>query len=170
MNPIIESNINKYAPYYTICKTDSVAVFMTDNGLVYEAGFVEDYTFFDENAYQFYLKELTGTSGPRDIKIMSTVAAIIEEFLIQNDSVVVYICDDSDGRQAIRNRMFISWFNTTERHDDYTLLMGHGTIGDCTYFAAAIVAKKNPDYQEIINAFAFFKMEVRAKFPDAEIE
>ena len=49
-------------------------------------------------------------------------------------------------------------------------LMGHGTISDCTYFAAAIVAKKNPDYQEIINAFAFFKMVVRAKFPDAEIE
>lgn len=170
MNPIIESNINRHAPYYTICKADSVAVFMTDNGLVYEAGFVEDYTFFEENAYQFYLKELTGSSGPRDNKIMSTVGAIIEEFLAQNDSVVVYICDDSDGRQAIRNRIFISWYNTTKKHENYTLLTGQGKISGYTYFAAAIVAKNNPDYHEIVHAFAFFKMEARAKFPDAEIE
>jgi len=39
-----------------------------------------------------------------------------------------------------------------------------------SYFAAVIVAKKNPDYEEIINAFNFFKIELRAKFPDAEIE
>lgn len=170
MNPIIESNINKRAPYTTICKTDSVALFMTDHGLVYEAGFVEDFTFFDENAYQFYLKEITGTVGPRDSKVMLTVGAIIEEFLSQNDSVVVYICDDSDGKQAIRNRLFIGWYNTTENHNNYTLLTGGGTINGCTYFAAAIVAKKNPDYEDIINAFAFFKMEIRAKFPNADIE
>jgi len=107
MNPIVEANINAKAPYHTICTSGNVAVFMTDSGLFYEAGFVDDATFFEENAYQFYLKELTGTSSSPDRKIMETVGAIIEEFFFENESVVVYICDDSDGRQAIRNRIFI---------------------------------------------------------------
>lgn len=170
MRPADSANINRVAPYRVVAIDASAYRFFTDNGLVYEVGFVDDYTFFDDNAYQFYLKELTGTSAPRDPKIMKTVGAVIEEFLSQNDSVVIYICDNSDGRQATRNRVFISWFNYYANKDAYTLLTGTGTILDNTYYTAAIVAKQNPDHDEIINAFAFFKMQVRAKFPDAEVE
>jgi len=170
MNAISTSKINKKSPYRTIRIDDAVVRFMTDNGLVYETGFVDDSTFFEENSYQFYLKELTGTTASRDMKIMETVGVIIEEFLLQNESVVVYICDTSDGKQAVRNRIFINWFKTFAQHSNYTLLTGKGTLEDCTYYAAAIVAKNNPDYQDIINAFAFFKLVIRAKFPDAEIE
>lgn len=170
MNPIQQNTINANAPYRVVCTTGNVAVFMTDNGLCYEAGFVEDYTFFEENSFQFYLKELTGSSAPRDPKIMDTVGAIVEDFLNQNESVVVYMCDTSDGKQAVRNRIFVHWFDMYSRKDEYTLLTGSGTVSGYKYFAAAIVAKKNPDYQDIINAFAFFKMQARAKFPDAEIE
>lgn len=170
MKPALSANINKVAPYKVVLVDINSYRFITDWGLVYEAGFVDDSTFMDENAYQFYLKELTGSSGPKDIKVMKTIGAIIEEFFFQNDSVVVYICDDSDGKQAVRNRIFINWFESFEHKDDYTLLTGQGKILNDSYYAAILLAKKNPDYEEIINAFSFFKMELRAKFPDADIE
>lgn len=48
--------INQISPYKVEAASDGNSlIFHTQYGLTYEVGFVEDYTFFDENAYQFLL-------------------------------------------------------------------------------------------------------------------
>lgn len=143
--------------------------FMTDNALVYEAGFAEDYTFLEEGCYQFYLREITGSSAPHDQKIMQTVGAIIEEFFDKNQSVVLYICDNSDGRQAVRDRIFTGWFDIYKNKDNYTLLHGEAEFDGIGYFTSVIIRNDNPDLQDVINAFNEFKQFILGKYPDVTI-
>ena len=163
-------DVNLVSPYRVIPTGVGVVRFITDQALVYEAGFTEDYTFLEENTYQFYLKEITGNSSSRDPKIMLTVGAIIEEFFNKNQSVALYICDTSDGRQAVRDRIFRGWFESSDKKDQYTLLHGEATFDGIGYFASIIVRNDNPDLQEVIDAFNSFKDMARAKYPDGIID
>ena len=52
--------INTFSPYKVFLKDNGSLCFKTQSGSVYEVGFVEDYTFMDENAYQFFIMELEG--------------------------------------------------------------------------------------------------------------
>lgn len=53
--------INLFSPYKVrISDNGSAVTFETRQGLVYEAGFVEDSTFFTEHAYQFFIVERNG--------------------------------------------------------------------------------------------------------------
>lgn len=88
--------------------------FITDHALVYEAGFIEDYSLVEEDGYQFYLKEITGKSADADPKIMQTIWAVFEEFFAQNESVVLYICDITDGHQAARARIFANFMEISK--------------------------------------------------------
>lgn len=79
MQALSSIRINLTAPYRVVSTEEGVVRFMTDNALVYEAGFIEDYSLLEENGYQFYLKEISGKTASRDVKIMETVWAIFEE-------------------------------------------------------------------------------------------
>lgn len=88
-------------------------------GLVYEVGFVEDYTFFDKNTYQFFIVEKNGSRFLKDPLVKETVWAIIEVFFRENSNVLLYVCDTSDGRQASRDRLFDIWFYEYEKQEEY---------------------------------------------------
>lgn len=158
--------INKTAPYQVVSSGNGVVRFITDNALVYEAGFTDDYTFLEENAYQFYLKEITGNSSSHDVKIMQTVGAIIEEFFAKNQSVVLYFCDTVDGKQAVRDRLFSSWYELSENRMKYTFLHGGAEFDGVSYFASVLIKNDNPDLDEVIQAFNSFKLLIKGKYPD----
>ncbi|MDO4181904.1 MAG: DUF6169 family protein, partial [Bacteroidales bacterium] len=82
--------------------------------MIYEVGFVEDYTFMDSGAYQFYILEMTGSRFKEDPFVKQTICTIIEVFFEENDLVLLYICDMSDGKQSIRNRLFSKWYHEYE--------------------------------------------------------
>jgi hypothetical protein len=46
-----------------------------------------------------------------DPLIEPTIARIFQDFFARRGVVVVYICDSSDNRQAVRHRMFNRWFH-----------------------------------------------------------
>lgn len=162
--------INKTSPYHVIDIGEGAVRFITDKALVYEAGFAEDYTFLEDGCYQFYLKEISGSSASRDIKIMQTVGAIIEEFFNKNQSVVLYICDNSDGRQAVRDRIFTAWFDIYENKDKFTFLHGEAEFDGVGYFTSIIIRNDNPDLQDVIDAFNDFKQFILGKYPDVIIQ
>ena len=164
------NNINQTAPYKVISVGVGAVQFITDNSLIYEAGFSDDYSFMEENAYQFFLKEITGNSGPTDAKIMLTVGAIIEEFFTKNQSVMLYICDTSDGRQAARDRKFLTWFDIAENKKKYTLLHCTARFDGTGYFTAILIRNDNPDFDDIIKAYEDFRRQIKDKFPDVTLE
>lgn len=155
--------INLHAPYRLVLSDSNVLRFITDHGLVYEIGFAEDYTFMEENLYQFFISELTGNHYAPDSKIKSTVWAVLEEFFQQNENVVIYICDTSDGKQAIRNRLFQKWYNDFEDRDEYAFMSGVAEYEGVGYFASAIAAKSNPNIEEVKLAFEDFVCQVQGK-------
>lgn len=163
MNGLSSDRINKTSPYRVISAGEGVVRFITDNALVYEAGFIEDYSLVEEDGFQFYLNEISGKSGPSDPKIMQTIWAVFEDFFAQNESVVLYICDVSDGHQAARARIFAKWFHAFEHENKYTFIDGNVAFERISYFAAAIIAKSNPRHDEYVEAFIAFREGVEAK-------
>lgn len=155
--------INQNAPYRLVLSNNNVLRFITDQGLVYEVGFTEDYTFMEENLYQFFISELTGNSYAPDPKIKSTIWAVLQEFFRQNENVVIYICDTSDGKQAIRNRLFQKWYNEFEEKDNYTIMYGKAEYEGVEYFASAIVANLNPNFAEVKLSFELFLGQIHEK-------
>ena len=52
-----------------------------------------------------------------------------------------------------RKTLFIRWFNTYTRRDDYVMQIAEVEAEDTKNFAALIVQKSNPRLQEIITEF-----------------
>jgi hypothetical protein len=96
-------------------------VFSTDLGVVYDIQFrPSPYLLDNENAvysndlFEFIIEILYNPSDKSpalDKLVPPTVAAIFKDFYHRkSETVCIYICDSSDGRQEIRRRKFEQWF------------------------------------------------------------
>lgn len=155
--------INDIVPYkVTLTHTGSLR-FSTQYGLIYEVGFVEDYTFMDNGAYQFYILEMTGSRFKEDPLVRQTICTIIEVFFEGNDLVLLYICDMSDGKQSIRNRLFSKWYHEYENRIDFTFLSSQIEIDFTEYYASILIKNTNPQLEEIKETFLHFIEEMKEK-------
>ena len=95
--------------------------FETDLGIVYEVKFrPTNYLLGDETTpYANYIFEFIieiafnplGKNPPLDLLVSGTIADIIKDFYFKKDqSICIYICDSSDGKQELRRRKFDDWF------------------------------------------------------------
>jgi Family of unknown function (DUF6169) len=94
-------------------------IFKTDYGLTYEIRFKHTpYLFFDrpeftDDVYELSVILAKGSPDktPPDPAINQTVYAICQLFMEQiSYPIFLFICDSSDGRQAVRARTFTRWF------------------------------------------------------------
>ena len=67
--------------------------------------------------------------------------------------MLLYLCDDSDGREANRNRLFLSWFKKNADPERFTILTANATIEGKGFYAAIIVENRNPMLKSIIEDF-----------------
>jgi hypothetical protein len=92
---------------------------------------------------------------PLDKLVSDTIAAIMIDFYYRkNESVCIYICESSDGRQSLRKRKFDDWYYS---HNKLGLVKIDETIFDANgeaYPVSAILRLNNPYYIEILVAFA----------------
>lgn len=97
--------------------------FANGAGITYEVMFKPSgYLFpehpeFNRDVYEFIIRieeNLLAINPPQDPLLPPTIAAIFRDFFKREGAVVVYICDSSDGRQAIRFRKFNSWYSYFE--------------------------------------------------------
>ncbi len=95
-------------------------IFKTEYEIRYEIKFVpsgyiwETDPFFKDFTFEFIIAILennTGKNPPLDKKIPDTIALIFKDFFTNKRNIVVYICDSSDNKQAIRFRKFNTWFH-----------------------------------------------------------
>lgn len=98
----------------------------------------------DENAYQFFILESQGKHSVKDPLVRKTIWAIMEIFFLENHPVVLYICDMSDGKQAIRNRLFSIWYYEYEQWVNFTFLSAKVEVESTDYYASVIVKNSNP--------------------------
>ena len=80
--------VNALSPYKFYINNNGSLGFETQYGSVYEVGFVEDYTFMDENAFLFFILESQGKHSVKDPLVRETIGVILETFFLENNPVV----------------------------------------------------------------------------------
>jgi hypothetical protein len=161
--------VNKTNPYDFISFKDenNTYAFVTDQLVVYEVKFKASNYLFNEYSYtyEFVIEVAENPSSKQpslDEHIPSTISLIFQDFFTLKETVVVYICDDSDSRGRARNRKFNQWF---EQYNPLTFMkldLAFGTAED-KYFTTLIMRLDNPNMVEIVSAFQTLSVKYNAK-------
>ena len=67
--------------------------------------------------------------------------------------MLLYLCDDSDGREKTRNRLFLTWFEKHADQERFTIRTASTTIEGHGFYAAIIVENRNPMLKAITEDF-----------------
>ena len=139
------TSINQSAPYRVDSTNGYSFTFRTRYGYLYEVGFTEDYMLSDDGCvFQFFIICLDSEHPAKDPQVKDTVIAILEEFF-KNDLVsLVYICDTHDGRQAIRQRLFESWYHQYQCASHFEFVSKTLTVDQINYYMSFLCRKDNP--------------------------
>lgn len=89
-------------------------------------------------------------SPPHDLRAEATFIQIFQDFLIEHQNSIVYVCDTKDNKQGARHRKFDMWFNRNESID----IEKHDTnfiVGELTIYASLIIHVLNPFKESMIN-------------------
>ena len=165
--------VNNTNPYDFISFKDenNTYAFVTDQMVVYEVKFKASNYIFSEysskiqNTYEFVIEVAENPSLKQpslDERIPSTISLIFQDFFTLKETVVVYICDDSDSRGRARNRKFNQWF---EQYNPLTFMkldFAFGTAED-KYFTTLIMRLDNPNMAEIVTSFQSLSVKYNAK-------
>lgn len=98
--------LNQRSPYKLSQLGEFTFRFVTDQKIHYTVGFYKDTIFMDDGAYHFFIDNSEHEHGSYDPKILDVVTVILEEFFSQEPTVMLYICDTTDHRQAARDRLY----------------------------------------------------------------
>lgn len=146
-------HINEQAPYYVMLSPKGNYIFETERGIHYSASFEEDNPFGGCDTYQFIIDKIDRVRSPHDPKVEETILAIIYEFFSEKQNVLLYICDSSDGREANRNRLFLSWFEKHTQPGRFTICTANAIVEGQGFYAAIIVENTNPKLSDITEDF-----------------
>ena len=145
--------INLVAPYY-VEEENGILSFNTDYDIDYGVTFEEDSSMMQYQTYIFGINNRSHKPSPNDPKLRQTVIAIIDEFFTSNKEVLLYICETGDDMQESRFRLFLRWFNTYEKHSQFTIRMLEGIMdGKIPNYGAIIVENNHPEYDLIMQRF-----------------
>lgn len=163
MKELSLKNINNKSPYRVIRSDSGDYLFATDKGINYTISFTEEFPLGGCMSYQFCIHNDNHIHGAYDNKISQTIITIIEEFFFQNLNVLLYICDTSDNREEVRNRLFIRWFKEFADKTKYTIHSANTIIEGQGFFSSIIVENRNPLINEITDDFEKSAEELSGK-------
>ena len=147
------TRLQQQAPYELILSGDSF-MFQTDLGIHYSISFMkEDISFAGCDTYQFIIRKIEEKKSQHDTKVEMTILAIINEFFRSNTEIMLYMCDTSDGREEIRNRLFLSWFQKHADKKRFTICKAHATVEEQRIFFVIVIENRNPKLHEITTDF-----------------
>lgn len=155
MNPLSLQTVNAISPYeVTMAVGPNTYRFVTDYGVEIAISFDLDDLLEQGEAYMFNINNVNRQKSPRDINVRDTIIAIIDNFFETNQVALLYICETGDSRQAMRNRLFESWFAYANSKEQYVIMVAniHDLEGVDNY-AAMILRKDNPNFVEYVSEF-----------------
>jgi hypothetical protein len=136
--------------------------FVTENGIEYYCSFISYAEYFPTHpsvaphifAFNLALRDKKAKPKGVDRRIADTVIMIVGNFLEAQNNAVVYVCDNSDGREAARYRKFKSWFAYYDHpsHHIYQLTQSF-EAGGMTIHSAMLIHHKNKRKMEFVDAF-----------------
>lgn len=145
--------INARSRYYVMLSPKGNYIFETEHGIHYSISFEEESPFGGCDTYQFIIDKIDKVRSPHDPEIEQTILVIIDEFFCSHLNVLLYICDTSDGREAKRNRLFLSWFDKHAEPNRFTIRTANAMVEGEGFYAAIIVENRNPLLEAIISEF-----------------
>ncbi len=154
--------VNGY-DYIFLGGENNTYLFITTQQVVYELKFKpSSYIFgnqppFTEFAFEFVIDVAANPLTrlpPLDAAIPATIATIFNDFFRLKDTVVVYICENADGRAAVRHRKFDQWFEQFQpgrlSFVKFDYRFGSGAE---FFFTSLIMRIDNPRLADIITSF-----------------
>ena len=156
MNALNLNRLNVNVPYSVWQVSDGSYGFKTDFGVLYRVAFTRDQTIWEEDAYEFAILNENQKTSPSDKNLRETVFCLIEEFFLVNPKILLYQCETGDNRQAIRDRLFLRWFNEYEFRNKYCIEVSEIIAEGISNFIAVIIQKSNPDADKILDDFRNF--------------
>ena len=145
--------INRVAPYDVMFQNGKY-VFKTDASIVFSVQFEQE-TELDNGypVYWFHLINSESKPSPRDSKVRDTIICIIEEFFCDSPDVLLYLCDSAGGQQAMRNRLFLRWFDTYELKERFLILNEKIITDGQEDYVSLIIRRNHPQLEEISKYF-----------------
>jgi hypothetical protein len=153
MNTLNLIRLNLNSPYEVWNESHDSYFFETDYGVKYKISFGDDAPIWKTGAYTFDIQNTNQKASPSDEKVKKTIINIVEEFFNCNADILLYICETGDNKQAMRNRLFVRWFNEYSFQQNYVLRTAMVKDGDQENFAAIIVQRNHPDLENILATF-----------------
>ncbi len=149
---------------YLILKTDDFTYgFTTNMGIEYRCSFLSYAEYFPNHpdiasiffSFNLGLKvKSKKMSNGADKRIAATVISIVSGFLESRINAVVYICDNSDGKEAVRAKKFLSWFNYFEYASEKIIQISNNfKAGNMLIYSSLLVHRKNKQIEKIILAY-----------------
>lgn len=133
--------------------TEGEYEFVTSHDVLYRISFMEDYSIWQEDAYQFIISNKNSKKSPNDANVGYTIYHIIVEFFNVNPAILLYICETGDDKQLARNRLFLRWFKQYDGGKSFYLQDVDIEDDGITNYAALIIQKANPRFEAIIREF-----------------
>jgi len=149
---------------YLIQKIDGQTYeFNTENDIEYLCSFLSFSEYFPNRPdiapyfFSFNLDlKYKNAKLPRgtDKRIADTVITIVGDFLNSQINAVVYVCDNSDSREAARSRKFLSWFDYYDHPSTKIIQVSNNfNAGGLFIYTTLLVHKKNKRIKDIVLAY-----------------
>jgi Family of unknown function (DUF6169) len=158
----MDSNLQ---PYPLLSINDFTYSFITDGDIEYYCSFVSYSAYFPGYpeiaphiyAFNLYPRDRSAKAKSSDRRIADTVITIVAEFLEAQNNAVVYVCDNTDGKEAVRARKFKSWFDYYN-HPSHQIIQFNNTltVSGITIYCAMLLHRKNKRKKEFSSAFFDF--------------
>lgn len=149
-------------PYKTTLLKPGYHYIITDKQIEYACFFVlfdyffKDYPSISSKVFAFNIEllnkdDIENQKGT-DKRLALTVVSLIKEFLSSKINAVVYVCDNTDERHAVRYRKFTSWFDSPDEND-FIQVTGYLNAYGAEYYSALLLHKDNKLKNSFIRAF-----------------
>lgn len=153
MNALSLRSLNTKAPYTVLYGGQQSYKFKTDSNVLYDISFMEDMDIAGCQSFQFSIRRLTNNYVGHDPKVKDTILAILVEFFEVNNDVLIYICDDTDGRESMRNRLFLRWFKEYDTQGRYEIKYADAVIEGKGFYTAIVLRTDHPHFSDIVAEF-----------------
>ncbi len=144
-------------PYDVIEESELDYSFCTRDGITYRAYFLSVSHLHDSftDAYSFSIEpvgESEDTIHPMDVRISVTIASILKEFFRKNENSMLMVCDNLDGKEEKRRKLFDRWYHHYANH---SLIKLDASLENEDYrlFVSMFVNRHNPKREVLIHAF-----------------
>ena len=144
-------------PYDVIEESELDYSFCTKDGIIYRAYFLSASHLHDSftDAYSFSIEPVgdsEDTIHPIDVRISVTIASILKNFFQKNENSMLMVCDNMDGKEEKRRKLFDRWYH---HYDNYSLIKLDASLENEDYrlFVSMYINRNNPKRELLIRAF-----------------